>query len=83
MTALREEIIEYVSLIPEDKLPALKPLLFMLSAEPTIILEKLTDDDLTDDERDAFNKAEQEFELGEMVDFEDFLLEQEIDVISA
>ena len=73
MTALREEIIEYVSLIPEEKLPVLKSLLFMLSTEPMTILEKLEDNNLADDERDAFNKAELEFEHGETVDFEDFL----------
>ena len=78
MTALREEIIEYVGLIPEEKLPALKPLLFMLSAESTVILEKLADDDLSDEEREAFDKAEREFEHCETQDFEDFLREQGI-----
>jgi len=80
MTALKEQIIEYISLIPEEKLLALKPLLFMLSAEPTIILEKLNDDDLTDEERDAFEKAELECERGETVYFDDYLLEHGIEV---
>ena len=78
MTALRAEIIEYLELIPEEKLYALKPLLFMLSAESTTILEKLTNDDLSDEEREAFNKADLEFERDETIDFEDFLTEQGI-----
>ena len=78
MTALREELIKYVELIPEEKLLALKPLLFMLSDESTTVLEKLTDDDLSDEEREAFNKAELEFEHGETMDFEEFLTEQGI-----
>ena len=80
MTALREKIIEYVGLIPEEKLPALKPLLFMLSAEPAMFLEKLADDDLSDEEREAFDKAELEFKCGETLDFEDLLKEQDIAV---
>ena len=78
MTALREELIEYVGLIPEEKLPALKPLLLMLSTESATILEKLTDDDLSDEEREAFVKAELEYERGETLDFEDLLTEQGI-----
>jgi hypothetical protein len=78
MTALREEIIEYVNLIPEEKLSALKPLLLMLSVEPIAILERLTDNDLTEEEREAFNKADLEFERGEMIDFEDYMKERGI-----
>ena len=78
MTALREELIEYVALIPEEKLPALKPLLFMLSVESATVLEKLTDEDLSEEEREAFSKAEMEFERGETLDFEDLLTEQGI-----
>ena len=78
MSALRAEVMEYVNLIPEEKLPAIKPLLFMLSAEQNTILERLTDDDLTDEEREAFEKADAEFARGETSDFEDLLQEHEM-----
>ena len=78
MSALRAEVIEYVNLIPEEKLPAIKPLLFMLSTEQNTILERLTDDDLTDEEREAFEKADAEFARGEASDFEDLLQEHEL-----
>ena len=42
------------------------------------ILEKLVDDDLTDEEREAFERADAEFARGETVDFEDFLQEYEM-----
>ena len=77
MSVLRKEIIEYVNLIPEEKLSALKPLLIMLSVESGMILEELNDNDLTVEERVLFEKAENEFELGETIDFEDYLLEVE------
>ena len=73
MSALRAEVIEYVNLIPEEKLPAIKPLLFMLSSEQDAILEKLSDDDLTDEEREAFERADAEFARGETIDLEDVL----------
>ena len=47
----------------------------MLSTEQSAILEKLADDDLTDEEREAFERADVEFARGETVDFEDFLKE--------
>ena len=78
MTALREEIIEYVESIPEEKLPALKSILLILSTESTTVLEKLTDEDLSDEEREAFIKAELEFKCGETHDFEELLAEQGI-----
>ena len=78
MSALRAEVIEYVNLIPEEKLPAIKPLLFMLSTEQDAILEKLADDDLTDEEREAFERADAEYERGETTDFEDLLREHEL-----
>ncbi|MCL2285735.1 MAG: hypothetical protein FWC32_05150 [Firmicutes bacterium] len=83
MTALRKEIYEYVNLMSEEKLLALKPLLHMLSVEPATVLEKLTDDDLTDEERNAFNMAEMEWENGDAVNIEDFLQEQKIDLLPA
>ena len=78
MTALRAEVLGYVNQISEEKLSALKPLLFMLSSEQETILERLTDSDLTDEEMEAFAKADMEFECGELCDFEEYLQGQGI-----
>ncbi len=75
MTALREEIIDYVKMIPEEKLIVLQPLLYMLS-ENKIIIEKITDDDITDEEHQAFDEAENEYKNGVSIDFNDYLRER-------
>ena len=49
MSALRQEIQDYIDIMPDNKLEALKPLLIMLSAdEESFIIET----DLTDEERE-------------------------------
>ena len=45
----------------------------MLSIEAPFILEKLNDDNLTDDEREAFDIAEQEYAQGKTIDLKDYL----------
>ena len=80
MTALKKEMIDYINWIPEEKLLALKPLFVMLSNEPATVLERLNDEDLTDEEREAFEKAELEFENGETIDFEEYLLSEGIEL---
>jgi len=75
MSALREEIIGYIKFIPEDKLEAIKPLLSILSNEP-VMLEKLTDENMSDEEREAFRIGELAYRNGECTDFEDYLKER-------
>ena len=48
MSALRSEIISYINIIPEYRLAAIKPLLVVLSGAE---VERVTFDDLTEDER--------------------------------
>ena len=47
------------------------------SIDQSGVLEKLNDSDLTNEEREAFEKAELEFKHGETVDFEDLLTDLE------
>jgi adenylate kinase len=77
MTALREELIGYVKIIPEEKLTAIQPLLFMLT-DDSMLIEKLDDSDLTEDERKSFEIAEHEYMNGVSIDFDDYLLERGI-----
>jgi hypothetical protein len=79
MTALREELIGYVKMIPEEKLTAIQPLLFMLS-DDSMIIEKLEENDLAEDERKSFEMAEREYMNGISIDFDDYLLERGIPV---
>ena len=51
---------------------------FTLSTEQNTILERLNDDDLTDEEREAFEKADAEFARGETSDLEDLLQEHDM-----
>ncbi|MDR1687822.1 MAG: hypothetical protein LBS21_04330 [Clostridiales bacterium] len=44
-----------------------------------VIIEKLSDEDLNDDEREEFEKAETEFRNGDCVDFEHYLKERGIE----
>jgi len=57
MTALRQEIHTYIDDIPENKLMALKPLLFAL-ADDSIVIES----NLTDEERELVAAGMAEYE---------------------
>jgi hypothetical protein len=70
-------LIGYVKIIPEEKLTAIQPLLFMLT-DDSMLIEKLDDNDLTEDERKTFERAEHEYMNGVSIDFDDYLLERGI-----
>jgi hypothetical protein len=57
MTAIKQEILDYIEIIPDSKLEALKPILSIL-ADDTIILET----DLTDEERAIIARGREEYE---------------------
>jgi hypothetical protein len=75
MTALKQELIECISEMPDSKLIAIKPLLFLLSNTP---LEAISLDDLSADEKDAVLKGREEYKRGECIDFEDYMKERGI-----
>ena len=79
MVALREELIGYMQEIHENKLEVIKPLLQMMYRE-SVYLEKVSFDDLDEDEKIAVIKSRKEFENGETVDFEEYLLSEGIEL---
>ena len=70
MSALKTELMNYIDTIPDEKLMAIKPLLFMLSND-SFVLETISFDDLTDDEKISVMQAEQDFINGETVNHND------------
>ena len=74
MIAIRDELITYMHAIPENKLEAIRPLLVMLFND-SISLERVSFDELDEEEKAAVIKGRAEYERGETVDFEDFLQE--------
>jgi len=59
MSELRREIKEYVDILPESKLPALKQLLTLITDEPLII-----ETDLTDEEKAIITEGMEEYKNG-------------------
>jgi hypothetical protein len=45
MNTVREEVLDYIDIIPDEKLEALRPLLHLLADEPLIIETDLTDEE--------------------------------------
>jgi len=77
MSALKEELISYINDIPDNKLQAIKPLLYLLPSD-SMTIEKVSFDDLTEDEKEAVIQGRKEYENGECTDFEDYLKERNI-----
>ena len=59
MTAIRQEVLNYINELPDNKLEALRPILMLLTDE-TIRIET----DLTDDEKDIILKGRKEYKSG-------------------
>ena len=77
MIAIRDELITYMHAIPENKLEAIRPLLVMLFND-SVSLERVSFDELDDEEKAAVIKGRAEYERGETTDFEDLLREHEL-----
>lgn len=56
MSAIRQEILSYISELPDSKLEAIKPILTIL-VNDTLTLET----DLTDDEKDIILKGREQY----------------------
>jgi hypothetical protein len=54
---VRQEVIDYIQKLSDDKLEALKPILYLLADEPLNI-----ETDLTDEERDIIKAGMDEYE---------------------
>jgi len=70
MTALKKELMNYINDIPDERLYAIKPLLYML-AEDTFVIEKVDFEDLTNEEKESVIKARKEYENGETINHND------------
>ena len=70
MSALKAELMDYINDMSDEKLLAIKPLLFMLSKD-TLTLEKVSFDDSTDDEKASVIQAEKDFINGDTVSHND------------
>jgi len=62
MTAIRQEILDYINDIPDNKLEALKPLLTLLVDDMPII-----ETNLTDEEKAIIRKGREEYKKGNFV----------------
>jgi hypothetical protein len=77
MSDLKEELINCVRHIPDERLIAIKPLLFMLYND-TPMLEAVLYEDLTAEEKESVDRGRGEYANGETVDFEAYMLERGI-----
>lgn len=66
MSELRQEIKNYVDIIPDYKLPALKQLLTLITDEPLVI-----ETDLTDEEKTIIAASMEEYKKGGFISLED------------
>ena len=62
MSAIRQEILDYIDSIPDSKLEALKPILTLLANE-TVTIET----DLTDEEKETIRQGREEYKGGGFV----------------
>lgn len=65
MSAIRQEILEYINELPDIKLEAIKPILAIL-VDNNITVET----DLTDEEKDIIKRGRKEYENGDFVSLE-------------
>ena len=66
MSELRQEIKDYVDIISDSKLPALKQLLTLITDEPLII-----ETDLTDEEKAIIAQGMEEYKQGGFISLDD------------
>jgi len=70
MTALKQNLIDCIRDIPDEKLSAIQPLLVMLYND-TITIEKVSFDEITEDDRASIIQAREELRRGETVSMDD------------
>ncbi|GHV18768.1 hypothetical protein FACS189425_08210 [Clostridia bacterium] len=72
MSALQLEIIDFIRVLPDSTLETLKPLIYKLSQDE-IFVERVTFDELSEDEQQSVIRGRKELARGECIDFEDYL----------
>jgi len=70
MTALKQNLIDCIKDIPDEKLTAIQPLLLMLYND-TVTIEKLSYEDLSEGDLESIAVAREEYNRGETVSLED------------
>lgn len=68
MTAIRQEVLNYIDNIPDSKLEALKPILVVL-VNDTLTVET----DLTEEEKEIIANGRKEYQNGTFVNFNDVM----------
>lgn len=68
MTAIRQEVLNCIDELPDNKLEALRPILMLLVNETISI-----DTDLTDDEKQIIRKGREEYKNGGFVSLNDIM----------
>ena len=63
MSPIRQEVLNYIDLLPDLQLEALKPLLALLSQKPSPVIEA----DLTEDEKEEIRLGREEYKKGTYV----------------
>jgi hypothetical protein len=66
MSVIKKEIQEYINVLPDSALLALKPLLMLLIAE-----EPIVEDDLTEEEKAIILRGREEYSKGTYVPIEE------------
>jgi len=66
MSVIRAELIDYINKLPDYKLFALKPMLEMISTDEVTIIEKISFDELDEDEKQAILQGRVDFESGKV-----------------
>ena len=59
MSELRAEVLEYIDLLPDSKLEALRPILRLLTNDAPIV-----ETDLTDEEKEIIRAGREEYKAG-------------------
>ena len=70
MTVLKQNLIDCIKDIPDEKLTAIQPLLLMLYND-TVTIEKLSFDSLSTEDKESIIQAREEFRRGETVSYAD------------
>jgi len=71
MSALRKEMFHYIENLSEHKLKLLKPVVEFMYDENDIIYEKITDENMMEEERVFFAQIEKGYGIGDLLAHED------------
>ena len=71
MSALRKEMSRYIDNLPEHKLKLLKPMIEFMYDEDEVVYERITEENITEEEKVLFEQVKHDYENGELIAHED------------